>query len=280
MGSLGDVSRYLRQRRAIGKPVTQKDKEAAWNAYWDTEASKTLDKSRLAIQRDQLALNTRTANSNLAIQREQMENANSAATIKGITDLSTTGVKLYGSKLGKKAISNIKGFFKGPSTTPSVTMGTQSSIPASNATPLSSVSSTGTGAQSVATKAVGGLGYTAPGAQNAVTMGVSGASVPAADAAAMSSVGGSATAPTALSTVGSVVAPAAAGAAVGGFVADKTMGSKTMQDVMEKGSFGLLHAKKDAARVTGFAAGAAAGATVGSGIFPGPGTAVGAVIGG
>ena len=244
MASLGNVSRYLRQRRAIGKPITDADRRMAWEAYMSTEADKSNQRRALAIQEDQLDLASRTNAEEMAIRREEMENADTAATVKGAVDVAT----LAGSETGQKAIASITGIGK-----------------------------TLTGAQS-ATQAIssGALGA---GAMAGVAPAASSASLGASfGAGAMAGVGagqaitGTAATTSALPALSTFAMPAAAGLAGGSWAGKQAMKSDTIQGFAEDATFGILHAKKDVAKVAGGMGGAAIGM-----VFGGP---VGAIIGG
>ncbi len=250
MASLGDVSRFLRQRRAIGKPITAEDRRAAWGAYYDTQATKTLERSRLATQRDQFNQQMGFKKEQAAITnarlQEQQEAADKAATISGITEIGKLGFMASKTDLGKDVIGGAKDFLGIGKT------------------------STAVGAQ---TPAISSLTPT-------TTMGVQGAAIPQADAAVMGSTTGASTAPSVTPSLTSqalsVAGPAIGGFGAGEFARGKTMESKTIQSGIEKATFGLAHAKKDAARISGATAGAAAGFVVGG---P-PGAVIGGLIGG
>jgi len=272
MASLGDVSRFLRQRRAVGKPITAEDRRAAWNAYYDTQAVKSLERSRIANQRDQfnqtMSFNKEQAAITNARLQEQSEAAAKANTIRGITELGTLGYKAYNSDLGKTALYKAKTLMGMDATGLPELAGGSSPIGGAltgSPTSVNLLGASSTGAQGLSTQAVTNL---AP----AATEGVSGTglSALAEGSSPMSAAPVSSTGITGAAL--NFAAPALAGYGVGQYAAGRTMESETMQDFWETGTFGLAHAKKDAARLSGAAAGAAAGALVG-----GP---VGAVIGG
>ena len=181
MASLSDVSRYLRQRRAIGKPITAADRSAAWNAYFDTEATKSLSRSRLSLDRRKTDIYEKNAADELAMRREAYEDQADAAKIQGYTQVGILGSMAYdkfgGTGLGGKALSGIKSLFGGgTSAAPVSTMGVSgASIPAADVAALSNVGAQGAAVTSLAPT---------------TTMGVSGASIPAADSAALSSTAG------------------------------------------------------------------------------------------
>ena len=263
MASLGDVSRFLRQRRAVGKPITAEDRRAAWNAYYDTQAVKSLERSRIANQRDQF-------NQQMAFNKKQSEDAAKANSIRGIIDLGTLGYKAYNSDLGKTALYKAKTLMGMDATGLPELAGGSSPIGGAltdSPTSINLLGTSSTGAQGLSTQAVTNL---AP----AATEGVSGTGLSALAegsspiSAAPVNSGVSSVGATALSYAG----PAMAGYTAGEWGQDLAMRSETVQNIAEKATFGLLHAKKDVARVTGAGTGAAAGALLG-----GP---VGAIIGG
>lgn len=49
MATLNGVSRYLRQKRATGKPITSTDKTAAWEGYFNSQAATSLDRRNMDL---------------------------------------------------------------------------------------------------------------------------------------------------------------------------------------------------------------------------------------
>jgi len=199
----------------------------------------------------------------LAINRQAREDAASAARIKGITEIGKLGYQFAGTDLGKDVISSGKDFLGlGSKATPavdSISLGGNVGAGAS------------AGAQMPATQAVTNLG-TGTGSQ-LLSQGV-----PSTDAAALSGSAPSVStqAPSLFSQAASFAAPFAAGYGVSEFARGKTMESKGTQDFIEDATFGIAHAKKDAARISGAASGAAAGFAVAG---P-PGAIIGGIVGG
>lgn len=275
MASLGDVSRYLRQRRAIGKPVTRQDRAAAWEAYFDSLHGKTmqrkaiqLDRDRMAIQQDQFQQNKEIQQSqfdqSMDLQRQQREDAEDAAKISGAVQLGTLGLAAANTDIGGKAIDAAVGFGK-------KLFGAQGST----------TSALGADA------ALGGTALSASGGAPAISSAFAGGA-PAIEPAglaggyaevALNAPGAAPAATSALPTLSQIALPAAAGGIVGGWAGKQTLKSETAQNFIEDATFGVIHAKKDAAKITGAGAGALAGAAVGAkiGAIGGP---VGAVIGG
>lgn len=226
MASLGDVSRYLRQRRAIGKPITDRDRSAAWNAYFDTEASKQIQRGQLALDTRKVDIYEKSTADQLAMQREAADAAEKSAMVSGISQLGQLGSLAYkGSQtaLGQKAIAGTKSLLGMGKTT-----GAQGAVAGAQ----------GVFAAQIAPNTIG-AGYTA----------VTGA--------------GPAASTTGTAGLGSVMGPVGWGSAAGGMASNLAKRSSTVQDAMETVSFGVLHAEKDQGFVAGVGAGAAAGAAVG-----------------
>ena len=257
MASLSDVSRYLRQRRAIGKPITNLDRQAAWNSYFDTEANKTLERSKLAISRKNADTSAKSVANTLAINKERLAiskeaqaSADQAAMVSGITNLGELAYMGRNTAVGKAITSKASDLYTGAK---SLVTGAQSGV--ADAVPAIS-SSPPIGAGTAGGNAGLALASTTEAAAPTVTMGVSGAAIPASDAAALSATGSSASGAVAGST-GAIGALGTAGLAYGaGKIADKLIGDK----VHEAGSI-----------ATGAVAGAALGGP--------PGAIIGGIIG-
>ena len=257
MASLGDVSRYLRQRRAVGKPITDLDRSAAWNAYFDTEATKQIQRGELALKTRSLDITERQNAELLRLQSEEQDAAEKAGMISGAVQLGQLGSMAYkGSQtaLGKKAIAGVKGLFGSA----------QGGASATVANPAAATVASQVGAQGAAA-GVGAQGA----AVSSLGSDLAGVSTQLADKSAMLGTPASTTAGT--SSGGSLVMPGAIGFAAGDMASSAMMRSEKMQKFAEKTSFGILHAKKDASFAAGIGAGAAAGSMFGP---------VGAVIGG
>lgn len=244
MASLGDVSRYLRQRRAIGKPITDRDRSAAWSAYFDTEASKQLERSRLALETRRTDIHEQGSLEQQRIAREAQESQEKAAMVGGVVQLGQLGSMAYkGSQtaLGQKAIAGVKGLF-GSAPAQVGAQGAAAGLGAQGAV-----------ASQIAPNTIG-AGYSAVTGAGPATSGTI-------------STGGA--------SLGSFAGPSAIGFVAGDIASSAMMRSEKMQKFAEKTSFGILHAKKDASLAAGIGAGAAAGS-----VFGPVGAAVGAVLGG
>jgi len=123
MATMGSVSSYLRQKRAIGQPVTDSDKRAAWAAYFDTQAERSdrsrslaLEKERIDTQKEQYAtsqaLQSSQFDKNYALTQQNYKDTADAAKISGITQIGLMGSQVLSSDIGKKAIEGISGIGK------------------------------------------------------------------------------------------------------------------------------------------------------------------------
>jgi len=278
MASLADVQRFLRQKRATGQAISGEEQRRAYEAFFDVQASRNLERGRLSLQRKTAAENLalaqkrqalaeRTSDANIsaadrafalreleseenrAFRERQEKREAGAAKISGITEIGKLGFQALSSPLGQKAITKVGDFLK-PSTTEVV-----SSIP-SAAKPI--------GVQGVTTQAVSSL---TPSVSTAAPGAVAGTGA------------GAFAAPTATATEGFV-----AGTGAGPFAAPATAATTTGTTALASIGTGLAGAGAGIAgkyigeKVTGdkgfgtVAGGAAAGFVVG-----GP---VGAIIGG
>lgn len=111
MASLGDVSRYLRQRRAVGKPITDLDRSAAWNAYFDTEATKQIQRGELALKSRSLDITESQNAEQLRLAREAQDAQEKAGMVSGVTQLGQLAYMGSKTDLGKSLISGAKGLY-------------------------------------------------------------------------------------------------------------------------------------------------------------------------
>ena len=293
--AFADVQRYLRQKRATGQTVTPREEKLAWEAYWDSMASQHHTARELGLRERALEEETSYRDELLDLRREQIEDEEDAAKIRGIVEigglLGTGALLLKDTKMGK-AVAGRLGLGSAATGAPAeaettTVAGTKAAAPsaavAKSAAPVSAVDyAAPPAAQIYNAPSVGTAGLNIPMATTTgpLTVGVPAATAPAVGTSfaipSAASLGPGGGIPTLSGSAVKAAAPAGWSAATGApSAAGLGMAAGGAGLAGAAGSYlgGKVAGEKGA--VTG---GLATGATAGA-LLSGPAAPVGAVVG-
>ena len=84
---LGDVDRFLRQRRAAGKVITDRDYRAAYSQYWDAQLGRRMESQKLGLMQERVNLMGEQLDLQNKWQKQQLDTAAMKGYFEGLGTL-------------------------------------------------------------------------------------------------------------------------------------------------------------------------------------------------